>query len=108
MQKRSRSGVATVEKLPAEIPALTVDPEIADRCGREDTMGYREAREVARIRQELRDRLMSEHHDGAAEVLARLRFLAEEDDDTASPELRSEYERWKIRFELLAATARNN
>ena len=71
-------------------------------------MGYREAREVARIRQELRDRLMSERHDGAAEILARLRYLAEEDDDVASAELRSEYERWKVRFELLAASARNN
>lgn len=71
-------------------------------------MGYREAREVARIRQELRDRLMSERHDGAGEILARFRFLAEEDDDVASAELRSEYERWKVRFELLAASARNN
>lgn len=71
-------------------------------------MGYREAREVARIRQELRDRLMSEHHDGAGDLLARLRHLAEEDAAVASPELRSEYERWKVRFELLAATARHN
>ena len=71
-------------------------------------MGYREAREVARIRQELRDRLMSERHDGAAEILARFRFLDEEDDDVASAELRSEYERWKVRFELLADSARNN
>lgn len=71
-------------------------------------MGYREAREVARIRQELRERLMSDRHEGAGDVLARLRYLAEDDEDTASPELRMEYERWKIRFELLAATARNN
>ncbi len=71
-------------------------------------MGYREAREVARIRQELRERLMSERHDGAGEILARFRFLAEEDLDVASDELKSEYERWKVRFELLAASARNN
>jgi len=74
----------------------------------EERMGYREAREVARIRQELRERLMSEHHEGAGAVLARLRQLAEDDAGVACSELRSEYERWKVRFELLAATARNN
>jgi hypothetical protein len=66
-------------------------------------MGYREVREVARIRQELRDRLMSDRFDGAGEWLARLRLLAE---DTA--ELQSEYERWKVRFEMLAENARSN
>jgi hypothetical protein len=70
-------------------------------------MGYREAREVARIRQELRERLMSERHEGAAEVLARLRRLADLDPEIAS-DLRGEYERWRVRFELLAASARNN
>jgi len=68
-------------------------------------MGYREAREVARIRQELRERLMSERHEGAADVLARLRHLADAD---GVAELKREYERWKLRFELLAATSRNN
>ncbi len=68
-------------------------------------MGYREAREVARIRQELRERLMAERHEGAADVLARLRSLADLD---GVAELKSEYERWKLRFELLAATSRNN
>jgi hypothetical protein len=71
-------------------------------------MGYREAREVARIRQELRERLMSERHEGAGEVLARLRRLADDVDSGIPSELRSEYERWKLRFELLAASARNN
>ena len=70
-------------------------------------MGYREAREVARIRQELRERLMSERHEGAGELLARLRLLADQDGGFAQ-ELKSEYERWKLRFELLAASARNN
>jgi hypothetical protein len=68
-------------------------------------MGYRETREVARIRQELRERLMSDQHEGAGEALARLRYLAE---DAASAELKGEYERWKARFEILAASARNN
>lgn len=67
-------------------------------------MGYREARELARIRQELRTRLMTRRYDGAREVLARLRRAAEEH-AAGSPELRSEYERWRMRFELLSATA---
>ncbi len=71
-------------------------------------MGYREAREVARIRQELRDHLMSDRHENAAEALARLRWLAEDSPAAASAELRSEYVRWKARFEILAASARNN
>ena len=62
-------------------------------------MGYREARELARIRQELRERLMSQRHQGAQDVLARLRLVAE-DDST----LRCEYERWRLRFELLAVS----
>jgi hypothetical protein len=71
-------------------------------------MGYREAREVARLRQELREHLMSDRHDGAALALARLRYLAEECPVAASAELRGEYARWKARFEILAASARNN
>ena len=71
---------------------------------REVRMGYREAREVARIRQELRERLMTERHEGAGEVLARLRRLADLD---GVSELKSEYERWKLRFELLAASTKN-
>ncbi len=62
-------------------------------------MGYREARELARIRSELRDRLMSQRHEGSGQLLARLRLAAEGDAD-----LRSEYERWRLRFDLLAAT----
>jgi hypothetical protein len=62
-------------------------------------MSYREARELARIRQELRERLMSQQCDGAQDVLARLRIAAEND-----IELRSEYERWRLRFDLLAVT----
>ena len=63
-------------------------------------MSYREARELARIRQELRERLMSLRFDGASDVLARLRIVAEND-----IELRSEYERWRLRFDLLSVTA---
>ena len=62
-------------------------------------MSYREARELARIRQELRERLMAQSFDGADDVLARLRIAAGND-----VELRSEYERWRLRFDLLAVT----
>jgi hypothetical protein len=62
-------------------------------------MGYREARELARIRQELRDRMTSRRCDGTGDVLARFCLLTDE-----HPDLRSEYERWRLRFELLAVT----
>ena len=55
---------------------------------------------MARIRQELRERLMSDRHADAGEVLARLRNMAER-----HVGLTDEYERWRIRFELLAKTA---
>ena len=61
-------------------------------------MGYQEAKELANLRQELRDRLMLQDTDGAITPLARLREVAEGD-----LELRAEYERWSFRFELLAA-----
>ena len=61
-------------------------------------MGYREARELAELRQALRDRLMSQDPEGAVTPLARLRQVAEGD-----LELRAEYERWSFRFEMLAA-----
>jgi hypothetical protein len=65
-------------------------------------MGYREARELARIRQQLRERLMSQRSEDVAAILDRLRQVAE-NDAVSSPELRSEYERWKLRFDLLEA-----
>ena len=65
-------------------------------------MGYREAREIARIRHELRERLMAQRTEGATDVLARFRHAAK-DAAASSPELRSEYERWRLRFELLGA-----
>jgi len=65
-------------------------------------MGYREARELARIRQQLRERLMSQRSEDSSVILERLRQVAE-NEEVSSPELRSEYERWKLRFDLLAA-----
>ena len=60
-------------------------------------MGYREAKELALLRQTLRDRLEALDAVGAAEALSRLRDIA---DDT---ELAGEYQRWAFRFGLLAA-----
>ena len=65
-------------------------------------MGYREARELARIRQMLRERLLSQRNEDVVGILERLREVAE-NEQVSSPELRSEYERWKLRFDLLAA-----
>jgi hypothetical protein len=67
-------------------------------------MGYKEARELARIRQTLRERLMSQRGEDVTDILERLRQVAE-NEEVFMPELRNEYERWKLRFDLLAAFA---
>ena len=67
-------------------------------------MGYREARELARIRHQLRERLMSQRGEDVTAILERLRHVAE-NEEISSPEIRGEYERWKLRFDLLAAFA---
>jgi hypothetical protein len=64
-------------------------------------MSEREHRDLARMRRELRDRLLSQVGEGAPEILDRFRRAAEQDPDRAA-ELRSEYERWRLRFDLLA------
>jgi hypothetical protein len=61
-------------------------------------MSYREARELASLRQWLRDRLSAQDPDGATLALRRLREVA-----GADIELRAEYERWSFRFDCLAA-----
>jgi hypothetical protein len=71
-------------------------------------MSEGEFREVSKIRQELRERLMAEKLDGVSEILACLQRLAEKD---VRADLKNEVERWRVRFELmgrlysLAATA---
>ena len=64
-------------------------------------MSYREALLVARIRQELRQRLMDENVAGVWDLLARFDRLAEVYFEVR-PELTSEAERWRVRFHLLA------
>lgn len=61
-------------------------------------MSYREARELAFLRQSLRERLIAQDVAGATVPLTRLREVA-----IGDTELRAEYERWAFRFELLAA-----
>ena len=65
-------------------------------------MSYQENRELARIRSELRMRLISRRYDDSTEILKRLQQAAERAPEHAG-ELRNEYERWRIRFEMLAA-----
>jgi hypothetical protein len=62
-------------------------------------MGYREAKELARIRCELREHLLGGRDDGVSGLLARLRALA---DDSPDADLAGEYQRWRIRFQLMA------
>ena len=61
-------------------------------------MRYHEARELADLRQRLRDHLIAQDAAAASTTLQRLREVADDDMD-----LRAEYERWSFRFELLAA-----
>jgi hypothetical protein len=61
-------------------------------------MGQRDLVTTARIRQELRERLMAERVEGVWEILGRFAGLAER-----HPELGAEVDRWWIRFELLRA-----
>jgi hypothetical protein len=65
-------------------------------------MGYRDQLEVARIRHELRERLMTERLLGVNNVLARLRELSEKSPEDRA-ELDREIDRWRIRFDVLAS-----
>lgn len=60
-------------------------------------MSYQDSRELARIRAELRVRLMSRRYDGTRDILRQLEEAA-----MRQSGLRGEYERWKMRFEMLA------
>jgi hypothetical protein len=64
-------------------------------------MSYREAKELAFLRQALRERLSAQDKGGVDVLLGRLRAVAAA--ESADHELRAEYERWAFRFELLAA-----
>lgn len=63
-------------------------------------MSYREAKELAFLRQALRERWNAQDKGGAVIPLGRLKEVAVAEGDH---ELVAEYERWAFRFELLAA-----
>jgi hypothetical protein len=63
-------------------------------------MSYREAKELAQLRQVLRDGLAAMDVRSAWPALERLRQVA-----GADIELRAEYERWSFRFDLLSVAA---
>ncbi len=62
-------------------------------------MSEREVREVSKIRQELRERLMEEKLEGVGDILACLQRLAEKD---VRVDLKNEVQRWRVRFELMS------
>jgi hypothetical protein len=66
-------------------------------------MSYREAKELAFLRQALRERLSASDVNGAVVPLGRLREVAEAEAAEGDGELRAEYERWAFRFEMLVA-----
>ncbi len=63
-------------------------------------MSYREAKELAQLRQVLRDGLTTNDVRGVWPALERLRQFAGIDSD-----LRAEYDRWAFRFELISVAA---
>ncbi len=65
-------------------------------------MEYREAKELARIRQELRERLVSGACTDTAELVARFGRAARRSE---SAELLNEHARWRFRFECLHVAA---
>jgi hypothetical protein len=60
-------------------------------------MSVHQAKELAFLRQTLRDRMLARDVGGAAGALGRLRDVAGSDS-----ELRAEHARWSFRFEMLA------
>jgi hypothetical protein len=63
-------------------------------------MSYREAKELAELRQMLRDQLAAGDVRRAWPALEKLRQLS-----GAHQDLRAEYERWSFRFDLLSVAA---
>ena len=58
-------------------------------------------RKLARIRSELRLRLVTQRFEGTQEILLQLREAAASAPENSN-ELSNEYERWRMRFEVLA------
>ena len=60
-------------------------------------------RAVTRIRYDLRERLLEESHENVVELLDALEVIADAVPAEIGTELRNEAERWRLRFEMMAA-----
>jgi hypothetical protein len=60
-------------------------------------------RAVTRIRHDLRERLLDESHANVVELLDAFEVIADQVATDIGTELRDEAERWRLRFEMLAA-----
>jgi hypothetical protein len=60
-------------------------------------------RAVIRIRHDLRERLLDESHLNVVELLDALEVIADAVPGDIGTELRNEAERWRLRFEMMAA-----
>jgi len=60
-------------------------------------------RAVTRIRHDLRERLLDESHVGVADLLEGFEAIAAQVGGDIGNDLRNEAERWRLRFEMLAA-----
>jgi hypothetical protein len=71
--------------------------------GKEIAMVSSFDRAVTRIRYDLRERLLDESHENVVELLDALEVIADAVPADIGNELRSEAERWRLRFEMMAA-----
>ncbi len=60
-------------------------------------------RAVTHIRHELRERLLQETHEGVADLLDGFEMIADQVSGELGRDLRNECERWRLRFEMVAA-----
>jgi hypothetical protein len=88
--------------------AMEAEPQIAaDRARgsvkKEIAMVSSFERAVIRIRHDLRERLLDESHLNVVELLDALEVIADEVSGDIGLELHNEAERWRLRFEMMAA-----
>ena len=60
-------------------------------------------RAVTRIRHDLRERLLDESHENVAELLEAFELIADQVSGDTRTDLLDEVERWRLRFDMLAA-----
>jgi hypothetical protein len=94
--------------LPSELHvAMEAEPHIAADRARGSTkeleMVSSFERAVIRIRHDLRERLLDESHLNVVELLEAFDVIADEVSGDIGTELHNEAERWRLRFEMMAA-----